>query len=275
MTDADVLTLGMAADDVRRATLGGIVTYLRVHDVMHASAGAAATASAPPERAGETTVPDAAGEVRLHGLPASLDEALSQVRALRAAAGSRRLVAFSWADLAERGWDGRAELRAFADAGLDDVAELPVDLVADLDGALEVLTVAGLKPERLTVSRVPAGDRAALIRRVQRAFDAARTLRRFAPLPRVAPIDKPTTGYDDVRMVALARLALPGRSVEVDWHLYGPKLAQVALTFGADHLDAVSAVDDTSRGPRRTTIEDVERNIRAAGFEPREYRPGR
>jgi hypothetical protein len=34
----------------------------------------------------------------------------------------------------------------------------------------------------------------------------------------------------------------------------------------------VTAVNDSSLGPRRTTIEDVERNIRAAGFEAREYR---
>jgi 2-iminoacetate synthase ThiH len=70
----------------------------------------------------------------------------------------------------------------------------------------------------------------------------------------------------------LARLALGATSIEVDWSLYGPKLAQVALTFGADHLDAVSADNDPSMGPRRGTIEDVERNIRAAGFEPREER---
>jgi aminodeoxyfutalosine synthase len=98
------------------------------------------------------------------------------------------------------------------------------------------------------------------------------SIRRYAPLPRVAPIDKPTTGYDDVRMVALARLALGAISIEVDWTLYGPKLAQVALTFGADHLDGVSAENDTSMGPRRGTVEDVERNIRTAGFEPKEDR---
>ena len=76
----------------------------------------------------------------------------------------------------------------------------------------------------------------------------------------------------------MARLALKdvgrrGVSIEVDWSLYGPKLAQVALTFGADHLDAVPATSDAQLGPRRATVEDVERNIRAAGFEPHEYRP--
>jgi 2-iminoacetate synthase ThiH len=80
-------------------------------------------------------------------------------------------------------------------------------------------------------------------------------------------------------MVALTRLVLtelPTSApifVEVDWTLYGPKLAQVALTFGADFLDAVPATSDDSLGRRRGTVEDVERNIRAAGFEPEEYRP--
>jgi 2-iminoacetate synthase ThiH len=56
--------------------------------------------------------------------------------------------------------------------------------------------------------------------------------------------------------------------------LYGPKLAQVALTVGADDVDAVSAVDDMSQGRRRAPLEEITRNIRAAGFEPVE-RDGR
>jgi len=83
----------------------------------------------------------------------------------------------------------------------------------------------------------------------------------------------PTTGYDDVRAVALARLALPSvRNIQVDWTQYGPKLAQVALTFGANDLDRVSTVDDETLGRRRTSVEDVRRNITAAGFTPAERR---
>ena len=54
---------------------------------------------------------------------------------------------------------------------------------------------------------------------------------------------------------------------------YGPKLAQVALTFGADHLDRVSAIDDAALGRRRTPVEDVKRNIAAAGFDAGRARP--
>ena len=39
-------------------------------------------------------------------------------------------------------------------------------------------------------------------------------------------------------------------SIQVDWLFYGPKLAQVALTVGADDVDGISADDDVSQGPR-------------------------
>ena len=66
---------------------------------------------------------------------------------------------------------------------------------------------------------------------------------------------------------------MPGvPNVQVDWAQYGPKLAQVALTFGANDLDRVSTTDDESLGRRRTSLEDVTRNIVAAGFPPRERR---
>jgi aminodeoxyfutalosine synthase len=80
---------------------------------------------------------------------------------------------------------------------------------------------------------------------------------------------KPTTGYDDVKAVAIARLAAPQvPHVQVDWLRYGPKLAQVALTFGADDVDGVSASDAAPEGRRRAPLEEIRRNIEAAGFEP-------
>jgi hypothetical protein len=261
MLEADVLTLGMAADEARRAVMGtNVVTYLRVHVVR------------PADLASTLVLPAQASEVRLHETPDSLADALAQLRALAQAAGSRRVAAFSMADIEARGWASSDVLRTMADAGLSDVAELPVDQLTDLSNAIAELRRAGIEPRRLTTSH-PVGDRKLeIIDRVKHAIAEHPSVRRYAPLPRVAPIDKPTTGYDDVRLVALARLALGATSIEVDWSRYGPKLAQVALTFGADHLDAVSAENDTSLGPRRGTVEEVERNIRAAGFVPREER---
>jgi 2-iminoacetate synthase ThiH len=76
-------------------------------------------------------------------------------------------------------------------------------------------------------------------------------------------------------MVAIGRLAAPDiPSIQVDWQRYGPKLAQVALTFGADDLYGVSASDDAPEGRRRAPVEEIRRNIEAAGFEPVE-RDGR
>ena len=263
MAGADVLTVGMAADEVRRQTARGhIVTYTRVH-----------TLDAQALSRNDVQVPDAASELRLYAAPESLEHAVAHVRRLREAAGTRRVTAFSLADLLNQEWAQRdGALQSLVEAGWNDVAELPADRLTDLAGAVELLRNAGLEPRRITVSHPFGGARDEIIERVQRAFKQHACLRRFSPLPRVAPIDKPTTGYDDVRMVALSRLAMPGRSIEVDWSLYGPKLAQVALTFGADHLDAVPAADDAALGRRRATVEDVERNIRAAGFEPEELR---
>jgi aminodeoxyfutalosine synthase len=78
-----------------------------------------------------------------------------------------------------------------------------------------------------------------------------------------------------VKRVALARIVCETvPSIQVDWTLYGPKLAQVALTMGADDVDGVSADDEASQGRRRAPLEEIRRNIRAAGFEPVE-RTGR
>ena len=76
-------------------------------------------------------------------------------------------------------------------------------------------------------------------------------------------------------MVALARLAAPNvPSIQVDWRRYGPKLAQVALTFGADDIDGVSASDEAPEGRRRAPLAEIERNVEAAGLSPVE-RDGR
>jgi aminodeoxyfutalosine synthase len=100
-------------------------------------------------------------------------------------------------------------------------------------------------------------------------------LHALAPLPRLDPPETPSTGYDDVRTVAVARLVcrdIP--SIQVDWQRYGPKLAQVAIAYGADDIDNVAGVDTLQLGHRRSPREDIERQIRAAFAAPAE-RDGR
>ena len=267
----DVLRLGMWADEARRSVPnGGVVTYLRVHVL----------GSADLER--DVPIPEAASEVRVYETPASLADAVAQVQAVKQLAGARRVVAFSMSDLEERsrgGWGPIGSvLTALVGAGLSDLAEVPVDRIENLSQTLSVLRAADVTPSRLTVSRPVGEARLALLEELRKVLSGHTSLIRFNPLARVPPVDKPTTGYDDVRWVAMSRLALKDTgavpiSIEVDWSLYGPKLAQVALTFGADHLDAVPATSDPQLGPRRATVEDVERNIRAAGFQAQEYRP--
>jgi len=254
LASADILSLGMLADEVRRARVGDIVTFVRVVD------------------AAETGNASAASEVRLAALPATLADAVAALTAVKASAGSRLVSAFSLADLVERGWGELAEvLRQLKAAGLGAITEAPLDRLDNPEAALQACQDADLKVQCLSVQRPNAEARTAMLMRARALAARFPWLTTIAPLSREQSIAVPTTGYDDVRAVALARLALPGvPNVQVDWAQYGPKLAQVALTFGANDLDRVSIVDDESLGRRRTSLEDVTRNIAAAGFQPRE-----
>jgi len=256
---ADILPAGMLADALKRRLHGAAVTFLRV-------------ATCPFDRSFADAVPPAAGEVRISGAPETLDIAAAAVGSARAVAGARTVTGFSWADV-ERfaGETGRpvAALARLKDAGLDALAEVPIDLLTDRAAALEQLSKAGFERVRLHVHKPIAGDRAAFwleIGALRRRFGSIESIN---PLPMSLSAFKPTTGYDDVKTVAIARLAAPQvPHIQVDWTRYGPKLAQVALTFGADDVDGVSASDAAPEGRRRAPLEEIRRNIEAAGFEP-------
>ncbi|MGE3275631.1 MAG: hypothetical protein AB7O67_10995 [Vicinamibacterales bacterium] len=267
--NADILSLGMAAADVCRRQRDGAVFYRRVH-VM---SPVALTQSSP--------APDVASEIRLSTLPETRELALEAVRLARQAAGPARAVTgFAFAELADRAAGGWGELDAlfggFAEAGLTDLVAVEADRVGDVGAALDQVRRAGLAGRRLAV-RLPLGARRLeVLGAVRDAIESRGSVELFAPLPAEPATDVPTTGYEDLRLVALARLALAHLAgdrlpyVSVDWDLYGPKLAQVALTFGADHLDTVHATDDPALGRRRASAEEVERNVRAAGLTPGE-----
>jgi len=261
-TSHDIISIGMQADDVRRRLHGVRTTFLRV----------ASVGSAP---GGPVDVAPAAGEVRIAGMPGSRAAAVGRVAEVRAAIGDRPLSAFSLADLEQLSVVEQSTLRSLLEdlcaAGLELVAEAPFDRLQDPRRALEQVNIAGLALARLTIDQLPDPDPVTLFRQVEQVQRSVGFVRAFAPLPRRVNPAVPTTGYDDVKRIALARLAIDNiPSIQVDWSLYGPKLAQVALTMGVDDVDGVSPEDDQREGRRRSPLEEIRRNIRAAGLEPLE-----
>jgi len=259
----DILPLGMLADALRRRLHGTRATFVRV-------------AACACDQSIADAVPPAARELRLTGAPESLEAAVAAVQAARSVAGVRTVAGFSWAD-AER-WraaDGQGVLKRLREAGLDAIAELPLDKVSDPRAALRALATRGFTHVRLSIASVPAAERTELLLQAAGLQEEFGCIQSLDPLPAKLSAYRPTTGYDDVKMVALARLAAPNiPSIQVDWPRYGPKLAQVALTFGADDIYGISPSDDAPEGRRRAPLEEIRRNIEAAGFEPVE-RDGR
>jgi hypothetical protein len=253
----DLLALGMAADELRRRRHGDRITFVRV-------------AMLPLASAADATWEAGAGEVRLTGTPTDLPEALAAVQAVRGRAGDIAVTGFSLADIVTLAGTEDAAVRwwtELAEAGLSAVAEAPLDLLERADVAIRGVLEAGLAVGAVTLQRRPA-SLLALFDRVTGLAGALPGLSVFAPLPSRVTGTSPTTGYEDVHLVALARLLTPIAHIQVDWQRYGPKLAQVALTFGADDVDGVSPVDEVAEGRRRAPLEEIRRNIRAASAQP-------
>jgi aminodeoxyfutalosine synthase len=254
----DLIAVGVRADEVRRRRHGTRTTFVRVFEV-HAGA----PPSALPARV-------SAGEIRITGRPASADAAIAAVRATASLAADMPLTGFSLADLQAAAGSGGLDAlcRALREAGLQGIAEVAVDGAGDTQAGVAAARSAGLMVNRLVVSTMPADTRIALVEAARRLQQAVGGFKAFAPLPRTISIAEPTTGYDDAKQVALARLFVDNiDSIQVDWPLYGPKLAQVALTMGADDVDGVAAVDPGLLGTRRSPIEEILGNIRAASLE--------
>jgi aminodeoxyfutalosine synthase len=259
-TSHDIISIGMLADDLRRQRHGTKTTFVRVAET-------AAEPGAPISR------PPSAGELRIVGVPASRAAAVERVREVAAAAAGAPVTGFSLADLetlsAREGITLRALLEELCAAGLELVAEAPVDRLQDPKRSIEEVNIAGLSLARLTVEKLESADPMPLLKAVAELQRTVAVVRAFAPLPRRVNPAAPTTGFEDVKHIALARLVVDNvPSIQVDWSLYGPKLAQVALTVGADDVDNVSAEDETTEGRRRAPLEEIRRNIIAAGQQP-------
>ncbi len=256
---ADLVSVGTLGELARRAKHGEVVTFAQVLVIDGPEM--------PLDMGGAT-------EVRLTTKPASIDDACAQVRAAVAAAGGRAVTGFSVADLFELAGGDHLVLVELAvqlsKAGLTGVAFLPVDRFDEPAELVRALIHGGLQVSRATVDRAgTSAERLACIMRVAHLQAETSALRAFAPLPRFDEADSPSTGYDDVRTIAVARLVCANvPSIQVDWALYGPKLAQVAIAYGADDIDNVAAIDTLGLGHRRSPATDIARQITAAFATP-------
>ena len=100
---------------------------------------------------------------------------------------------------------------------------------------------------------------------IPRAFHPANTA--LAHIP-------PPTGFDDVKAIAVSRLMLDNFDhIKAYWIMLTPRIAQVALRFGANDLDGTVVEEKIYHDAGATTAEnmsraELERLIRAAGRVP-------
>ena len=269
----DIITMGMLATTVRRRLHSNEVTYVRVADLKLDDRAdlkvGTTTDGVTGDRMPTFRSANSAGEVRIFQTPHTLDAAVAIVEKACDLAGATPLSAFCLYELGKLPEGLPVVLPALKKAGLQTVTQAPIDRLRDPERALEALADAGLELARLTINETPEREWTAVCREVASLHTRLKTIRAFAPLARTMDVSQPTTGYEDVKRIAIARLVADNvDTIQVDWALYGPKLAQVALTFGADDIDSVAATDDDSQGRRRSPVEEIRRSIHAAGFEP-------
>jgi hypothetical protein len=234
LTDRNVITVGARGDEERRRRHGVKTTFSRVLEVHHEVVPASIPAGA------------SAGEIRLAGTPASIDAATEAAQRARAMAGDVPVTGFSLSDLlalAGGRLDALTDMaKRLAAAGLQIVSEVPLDKISAPADAIRAVRDGGLQVLRLTVSESDDSSRLRLVSLARDVQDAVGGIRAFAPLARVSSIAQPSTGYDDVRHIAVARLFVHNiDSIQVDWQLY--------------------------LGRRRSPLEEIKGNITAAGLE--------
>ena len=253
----NLLRLGALADDRRRSETGARVTFVRVFEVILG------------EEFDSRKIPGTAGEVRISGCSDSIENVIQDVQRVVSLSGRVQVTGFKLEDLVSL-CDGELErferlISGLKQSGLTCVSEVSVD--SDIDVSwLKCCVGTGLPINSAVIQdSVLAADVAA--NRIK-GWNHAYGIQAFSPLPKNLP-PEPTTGYKDVHRVALARVLVDNiPSIQVDWGLYGPKLAQVALAFGANDVDRVSPFDSLENGRRRGPLEELKKNIHAASLEP-------
>ena len=142
-----------------------------------------------------------------------------------------------------------------------------LDLVED--PAVQWVVDAGLGVPVVGVHDAPANP-VVFLRRVASLQKATKAFRAVAPLPRRVSTEAPSTGYDDVKLIALAALLVDGVGrVQVDWRQHGRQAQRRWRCCSAPTIStACRPTDDAPLGPRRAPLEEVRRNILAASLTP-------
>ncbi len=253
----NLLRLGALADERRRCETGTRVPFVRVLEV---DVG---------EELDSQTVPDTAGEVRIVGCPDSIDNAIQEVQRIVSLSGRVPVSGFKLEELVSlcAGEPERFELLVskLKQGGLARVSEVSID--SDIDVSWIKRCVGTGLPINSAVMQ-NSGLAADVATNRIKGWNHDYGIQAFSPLPKNLPLE-PTTGYKDVHRVALARVLVDNiPSIQVDWRLYGPKLAQVALAFGANDIDRVSPFDSLENDRRRGPLEEIKNNIHSASLEP-------
>jgi aminodeoxyfutalosine synthase len=131
-------------------------------------------------------------------------------------------------------------------------------------------------------------DRADHLIRLRDLQDETHGFQTFIPLA-FHPANTPlahlytTTGMQDIKQIAVSRLVLDNfPHIKAYWQMLSPKIAQIALRFGADDIDGTVIEEKIYHDAGATTPQgmhrgELERLIREAGREPVErdtlYRP--
>ncbi|HLH39237.1 MAG TPA: aminofutalosine synthase MqnE [Bryobacteraceae bacterium] len=131
-------------------------------------------------------------------------------------------------------------------------------------------------------------DRVDHLIKLRQLQDETRGLVTFIPLafhPANTPLQHipSTTGFDDIRQIAVSRLMLDNiPHIKAYWIMMTPKIAQIAQRFGSDDIDGTVVEEKIYHDAGATTSQNLRRGellrlIREAGREPVErdtlYRP--
>jgi aminodeoxyfutalosine synthase len=122
-------------------------------------------------------------------------------------------------------------------------------------------------------------DRVDHLRQLRQLQDETRGFVGFVPLPyqpenNGIPVEHPPTGFDSLRTIAVSRIYLDNFDhITAYWVGLGLKLAQVALSYGADDLHGTIIEEHIfhmagAKSPQLQTEADLLKAIREAGLTP-------